>query len=89
MDGAPPPGSDLNRSAGATASLEIFVLCAKVSDTEGAMSPLQKVPAAIVIVVALTGCDAARNIGRSPEERINEARPVQLETLQARKALEQ
>jgi hypothetical protein len=41
-----------------------------------------------VTIVALSGCDAARNIGRSPEERVNEARPVLAETLEARKSLE-
>jgi hypothetical protein len=36
----------------------------------------------------LSGCDAAKNAGRSPEERINEAQPVQREVLEVRKSLE-
>lgn len=43
---------------------------------------------AVAIVFALSGCDTAKNIGRTPEERINEARPVQVETLEARQSLE-
>ena len=53
------------------------------------MSSLQQVCIAIVVVLALPGCDAARNIGRAPEERINEARPVRPETLLARRSLEE
>jgi hypothetical protein len=44
---------------------------------------------AIAILLALSGCDAARNIGRTPEDRINEVRPALPETSRMRRSLEQ
>lgn len=53
-----------------------------------AMPSFQKICLTAVMALALQGCDAVGNIGRSAEDRINEARPVRPDTLQMRTSLE-